>query len=140
MKKRIHYIMKKKLQLRMTFRFIMPTIIFSIFIAFELYITAWPVFKSFISENEMSLVGSQVLFRLLCFSPPIIFVLGAFILIFSNRIAGPLYRLEKTLDKFLQGEDVDVIRLRENDELKELASKINDVILYVKELKGQKDL
>ena len=140
MKKRIHYIMKKKLQLRMTFRFIMPTIIFSIFIAFELYITAWPVFKSFISENEMDLVGSQVLFRLLCFSPPIIFVLGAFILIFSNRIAGPLYRLEKTLDKFLQGEDVDVIRLRENDELKELASKINDVILYVKELKGQKDL
>jgi signal transduction histidine kinase len=140
MKKRIHYIMKKKLQLRMTFRFIMPTIIFSIFIAFELYITAWPVFKSFISENEMDLVGSQVLFRLLCFSPPIIFVLGAFILIFSNRIAGPLYRFEKTLDKFLQGEDVDVIRLRENDELKELASKINDVILYVKELKGQKDL
>lgn len=47
---------------------------------------------------------------------------------FSNRIAGPIYRLERELDKVISGERVSHIRLRKNDELKVLADKINKLI------------
>ena len=134
MKKRIHYMMKKKLQFRLTSRFIILTIIFASFIVFELYITVWPVVSPYIPEGEMALIRSQILFRLFCFSLPIIFVLAAFIIIFSNRIAGPIYRLERTLDKLLKKENVEPIRLREKDEFKELISKANNIILLVKKL------
>ncbi|MFH1868795.1 MAG: hypothetical protein ABH843_07475 [Candidatus Omnitrophota bacterium] len=46
----------------------------------------------------------------------------------SHRIAGPIYRLEKELDKLLAGEKVSQIRLRKNDELKPLADKINRLV------------
>ena len=134
MKKRIHYLAKKKLQLKLTYNFMILTIIFASFIVFELYITVWPVVSSYIPEGELSLIRSQILFRLLYFSLPIIFVLAAFIIIFSNRIAGPIYRLERTLDKLIKREDVEPIHLREKDEFKELISKINNIIILLKNL------
>jgi uncharacterized membrane protein YhdT len=114
-------------------------VIFASFILVELYLTVWPVASSYIPQSVSDIVKSKVLFRLLCFSPPIIFVLASFIIIFTNRIAGPLYRLEKTFDRLLQGEDVDILHLREKDELKPLISKINKIILHIKDLKRQKN-
>ena len=139
MKKRIHYLINKPMQYKLTLQFIILMVIFASFILVELYLTVWPVASSYIPQSVSDIIKSKVLFRLLCFSPPIIFVLASFIIIFTNRIAGPLYRLEKTFDRLLQGEDVDILHLREKDELKPFISKINDIILYIKELKVQKD-
>ena len=80
----------------------------------------------------MELVKHQIFFRFLFFVFPIIFVIVAFSIIFSHRIAGPIYRFEQTLDKLIQGEDVEYIRLRKNDELKGLAAKLNELIRIVK--------
>lgn len=44
----------------------------------------------------------------------------------THRIAGPLFRLEKTLDSMLKGKLDDTIFLRTNDEGKDLAKKINE--------------
>ncbi len=138
MKKRIHYLINKPIQYKLTLQFIIFMVVFALFIFFELYLTAWPVVASYIPQSVSDLIKSKIFFRLLCFSPPIIFVFAAYIIIFSNRITGPLYRLERTFDRLLQGEDVDILRLREKDELKPLISKINDIILHIKDLKGQK--
>jgi methyl-accepting chemotaxis protein len=46
-------------------------------------------------------------------------------MIFSHRIAGPLFRFEKTLDNMISGRLDDKIYLRGRDEGKELAAKIN---------------
>lgn len=46
-------------------------------------------------------------------------------MILSHRIAGPLYRFERTLDSMNEGNLGDSIHLREKDEGKELAAKIN---------------
>lgn len=51
-------------------------------------------------------------------------VLGAMLL--THRIAGPLFRFEKTLESMKQGDLTDTIYLRSKDEGKELAGKIND--------------
>ena len=134
-KTRKRYLIKKRLQLGLTFRFLFLTILFSFFIAFEVYITIWPVVSGAIPEDLMNIVRYQVFFRSLCFILPVIFVIAAFSIIFSHRIAGPIYRFEQTLDKLIQGEDVEVIKLRPGDELEELATKLNELIGMVKKSK-----
>lgn len=61
----------------------------------------------------------------------------------THRIAGPLFRLEKTLDSMLKGKLDDTIFLRTNDEGKDLAKKLNDfnanLSLSVKNLHANAD-
>jgi len=135
-KKRVHYLIKKRLQLGLTFRFLFLVILFSFFIGFEVYITIWPVVLGAIPKDLMNLVRYQIFFRLICFSFPVIFVIVAFSIVFTHRIAGPLYRLERTLDILIQGEDVEHISLRKGDELQGLATKINELIRIVKRSKA----
>jgi len=84
----------------------------------------------------MNFVKYQIFFRIVCFSFPLILVLTALTMIFSHRIAGPIYRFEQTLDKLIQGEDVEYVRLRKSDELKGFADKLNELIRIVKKLKS----
>ena len=138
MKKRVHYLINKRLQFGLTFRFLFLTIIFSIFIGFEVFITIWPVVSGLIPEDFMNLVRYQIFFRLICFIFPAIFVIVAFSIVFTHRIAGPLYRLERALDKLIQGENVEYIQLRKGDELHGLATKINELIRIAKRSKDPK--
>jgi hypothetical protein len=46
----------------------------------------------------------------------------------SHRVAGPLYRLEKDLDERIAGTKQGPIRLRQKDEFKALAEKLNKLI------------
>ena len=39
--------------------------------------------------------------------------------------------MERKLDRLVKGEDIGLIRLRKGDELKEIAEKINELILVV---------
>lgn len=48
--------------------------------------------------------------------------------IFIHRIVGPLYRLEKELEKVIEGKKVTKIRFRKNDSFRTLADKINVLI------------
>lgn len=47
-------------------------------------------------------------------------------ILFTHRIAGPLFRFEKALDNMKHGDFSDTIVLRERDEGKDLAKKINE--------------
>jgi methyl-accepting chemotaxis protein len=49
-----------------------------------------------------------------------------FALFITHRMAGPMYRLEQTLDQMKQGNLTDTIRLRKKDAGKEIAAKLND--------------
>ena len=125
---RHHYLIKKRMQLGLTFRFLFLTILFFLFIGFEAYITIWPVVSGLIPKDLMGLVKYQIFFRLLFFAFPVIFVIAASSIVFSHRIAGPIYRLEQTLDKLIKGEDTEYIQLRKGDELKGLAVRLNELI------------
>ena len=125
---RRHYLIKKRMQLGLTFRFLFLTILFSLFIGFEVYITIWPIVSGVIPKDLMGLVKYQIFFRLLLFAFPVIFVIVASSIVFSHRIAGPVYRFEQTLDKLIKGEDAEYIQLRKGDELKGLAGRLNELI------------
>jgi signal transduction histidine kinase len=135
MRARTNYFVKKKLQLSLTFRFLLLAVLFSFFVGFVVYVTIWPVTSQVISEDVISDVQLKVFMRALYFFLPLIFVISSLSIIFLHRIAGPLYRIERSLDQVIEGEDIEYIRLRKGDELQDLAKKINAVVLLIKKLK-----
>ena len=138
MKKRIQYLIKSRMQLGLALRFFIIVSMLFAFIGFEGYITIWPVVAEFVPDVSMDLMNRLILMRFLYFVFPILFVMAAVTVIFSHRIAGPVYRLERTLDELIQGEDVAGIQLRRGDELKGLAARINKLILLIGELRKTK--
>jgi sensor histidine kinase YesM len=130
-----NYLIKKDIQLGLTYRFLFILIIFSLFIGFQAYIIIWPVVSGYISKELIGLVRHQVFIRLLFLGLPFIVVIVGFTIVFTHRIAGPIYRIELTIDRLKQGEDVPLIKLRPGDELRELAEKTNDIILLIKNSK-----
>ena len=123
------------MQLGVTIRFMMVTILFALFIGFEVYISIWPVVSEFVPKEVMHLVRRQVLVRTALFLVPIILVIASFTVLISHRVAGPLFRIQRTIDEVVRGGDVEYIRLRKKDELKGLAAKVNDLIAVVKKLR-----
>jgi len=53
-------------------------------------------------------------------------------LFYSHRIAGPIYRFQKSLDMLIDGETNFMIVLRKKDEFKYLADKMNTLIDYLR--------
>lgn len=67
--------------------------------------------------------------------PPLMVALGLACLLsigagifYSHRLAGPIYRIRKTLREAQAGRRVEPIILRKNDEFKELAEDVNSIL------------
>ncbi len=88
----------------------------------DLQIGATPLMllKQMITANWISIVVSSA-----------IVVVGATFI--THRLAGPMFRLERAVDNMIGGQLDDVIYLREKDEGKELAAKLNQ---FNQELSG----
>ena len=54
-------------------------------------------------------------------------LVGSLALIFSHRIAGPLFRIGKCIDQFTEGEDSGPVLLRKRDQYKNLASSVENL-------------
>lgn len=138
-KRRKNVLPKKGLQLRVTRNFLLLMVLFSLFVGFEVFVSIWQVVSDTIPDNSVALVRKQILFRMIVFAIPVACVIVACSIVLTQHIAGPLYRLEKKLQKLAKGEDVDYIRIRKNDELKGLTSTINDLIRSLKSKKTSQD-
>jgi len=129
--RRRQYIIKKGLQ----FRYI--GLVFGLALLASM-VTGWTVFATgwhFLGEKLASVypqgrlvyvlrVTNLALIRNLLLISPLIFILG---LLFSHRIAGPVYRIGKTLEEISKGNLSLRVRLRKGDELVDLADMINNL-------------
>ncbi|NQT07115.1 MAG: HAMP domain-containing protein [Candidatus Omnitrophica bacterium] len=80
-------------------------------------------------------INMIIIYRLL-FVLPIIGFIG---IMLSHRIAGPVYRIEKTLEEIGKGNFDIRITLRKHDELKGIANAINDMVAKLKEMMEKKN-
>ena len=133
---RRRFLVKREIQMGLAWRFLLLIVLFSMFVGFDVYISIWHVVSHVIPEDVKSLVTNRILYRMVIFAIPVVFVIIACSIIFTHRIVGPLSRLEGVLQRLAKGEDVDYIHVRKNDELKVLTSAVNDLI---KSHKNQKD-
>lgn len=60
--------------------------------------------------------------------PVTLFIIWVMAVEMSHRIAGPLFRLDRELDKRISGEDRGIIVVRRKDELQPLVDKINQLL------------
>jgi nitrogen fixation/metabolism regulation signal transduction histidine kinase len=54
-------------------------------------------------------------------------------LLYSHRIAGPLFRIRRCINSLSEGKDIEPIRLRKNDEFKELAQSLDKLRTSLKD-------
>jgi hypothetical protein len=94
---------------------------------------AWQLGIPEIIAYNLVPVARKVNMIILVSLPVALFIIWFAALELSHRIAGPVYRLEKELDKRLEDKETGPIQLREKDELKILADKINKLIQKTKQ-------
>jgi methyl-accepting chemotaxis protein len=126
---RRRYLIKKGLQFRYIGIVFALVILASIVTGYTVFATGWTLLgeklASVYPQSRLIYVFKAVnmaLIRNLLAVSPFIFILA---LLFSHRIAGPLYRLEKILDEIARGNLALQIKLRRGDELQDLAEIIN---------------
>ncbi|KPA14315.1 methyl-accepting chemotaxis transmembrane protein [Candidatus Magnetomorum sp. HK-1] len=129
-----NFLINERMQLTLTFQFLILSVLFTIFIGMLMFFVIWPVVKVYIPPALVSVMIQQLVSKLYSTSFILLLVIAGFSIIFTHRIAGPVYHLERTLDRLLDDDDdVNLIHLRDGDELQGLASKINQVILFMKQ-------
>jgi len=128
-----NYLINERMQLTLTFRFLILSLLFTIIIGMLMFFVIWPVVRIYIPPALVSVMLQQLISKLYSTSFILLIIIAGFSIVFTHRIAGPVYNLEKTLDKLNQGEDVNLIKLRDGDELQDLATKINEVIMHIKQ-------
>ncbi len=129
--RRRKYIIEKGLQFRYIGLVFALALIASIVTGWTVFATGWHFLgeklASVYPQGRLAYVlkaTNLALVRNLLLISPLIFVLG---LLFSHRIAGPVYRIGKTLRDISKGNLGLRIRLREGDELVDLADTINNL-------------
>ena len=129
MKRKIrNYLINRRLQLRLTTKFLVLIFFFCTIIGLLVYHTIWPVVSGFVPLALITHLKQQIFFRLFCFSMPLVLVISACCIVFTHKIAGPVFNMEQKLEKLIKGEDAQMIILRQGDELQDLAEKINKII------------
>lgn len=130
--RRTNYFVEKKLQLKIAGLILIFTVLMAAITALIIYFSMWDTLGAKLASvypqgrlMEIFKRANIVLLERMLIIVPIIFIVSIFI---SHRIAGPIYKIKKTLDEASEGKTGLRIYLRKTDELKEVADSINKVL------------
>ncbi len=125
------FLIKRGLQFRYIGVIFAIALLASIVSGYTVFITGWTLLGEKLANVypqgrliQVFRVANLALVKNLLFVSPLIFVLG---LLFSHKIAGPLYRIEKSIYDISKGNLSLRVRLREGDDLRGLADIINNM-------------
>ena len=125
------FLIKKGLQFRYIGVIFALVLLASIVSGYTVFITGWSLLGEKLANVypqgrliQVFRMANVALVRNLLLVSPLIFVLS---LLFSHKIAGPLYRIEKSVHDISKGNLALKIKLREGDELWTLADIINNM-------------
>ncbi len=125
------YFVKRGLQFRYIGVVFGIALLASIVAGYTVFITGWTLLGEKLASVypqgrliQVFRTANVALARNLLFVSPLIFILG---LLFSHKIAGPLYRIEKSVYEISKGNLSLKIKLRKGDELLSLAGTINNM-------------
>ncbi len=141
--KRRHYLINRSIQFTYAGIAIYLLLIGIILVgSFTYYITLNTILNQLQLENQLidaykivSSINSIILKRIGILFFALILLVFILEILFLHRIAGPLYRIEKTLNDIADGKKVEFIKLRKKDFLKPLANSVNKVIEKINSFK-----
>ena len=131
-RKRTRLFIARKLQIRYISLILLFMFATAIVTGYMVYITTWVMFGEKLAAvypqglllDIVKQVNMVLLMRLL-FLSPLVILIG---LILSNRIAGPIYRIKRFLRQVSSGDYGEQLKLREKDELQDIAAAINHLV------------
>ena len=132
MRRRTRLFVARKFQIRyvgLILIFMFSTVILT---GYMVYVTTWVMFGEKLAAvypqglllDIVRKVNTVLLLRLIFLTPLVILIA----LVLSNRIAGPIYRIQRFLRKVSRGNYEGRLRLREKDELQDLAEALNSLV------------
>ncbi|MFA6078797.1 MAG: methyl-accepting chemotaxis protein [Candidatus Omnitrophota bacterium] len=124
--KRRHYLVDKNMQFRYMAFVAVPLVLLMSGLYYLIY---YSVFTQMLIPEAVATTllpaMKKVNIVVAVFVPIAMFLLLRAALVYSNRIIGPIPRLERELDKVLAGDYSARIKTRDNDELKHFVDKVN---------------
>lgn len=133
MKKRVNYLINTKYQIRFATKFAIITTLLSGFVGFQLYAIVWPVLSRFVPEETVVFITHQIFSRAIIFLALALLMIVAFSIVVSHRVAGPIFAMHRVMKRILNGEAIEFVTLRKNDEFQSFAKDLNRLIAIVKE-------
>ncbi|MFC1623890.1 HAMP domain-containing protein [Candidatus Omnitrophota bacterium] len=129
---RRRYIIKRGLQFRYIGIIFIVALLAAVVTGYTVFATTWTLLGEKLAnvypQGRLVYVfraTNMVLVRNLLFISPFVFIIA---LLFSHKIAGPVYRIERSLDEIAKGNLAMRIKLRKGDELWDLANNINAMV------------
>ena len=126
------YVINKDLQLRLMFKFLLSLLLISFVIVWNFYYATWTMLANDLRGLGLSVLKSSISIRMVILSCCLILVFTTFSIFLSHRIAGPIYKIKTVIDKMAKGDLPPSVVLRKNDEFKELAESVNNLLDYLK--------
>jgi methyl-accepting chemotaxis protein len=143
MNRRRNYFIKKKFQLKFVYSFlVLLTLEASLIIGLFSYISRNTITAGYSNsiltiEHTAKFFFTQFLFIVFIVGIGITLAAMVIFILLSHRIAGPLYRFEKTLNEISAGNLAKRINLRKNDQLNELQEALNSLLVSFDERLGR---
>lgn len=142
-RRRTKLFIAKAFQIRYIGLILLFMLVTALLTGYTVYYTAWVMFGEKLAAVypkglllEIVQKVNTVLFLRLFFLTPLVILIG---LVLSNRIAGPIYRIHKHLDALCSGDYSQRLKLREKDELQDIAASANDLTAKLEEQKKKRE-
>ncbi len=137
------YLVNRKIQMQFTWLLLIETAIPTIMLGALFYIVN-KRYLSFIQrilgESVISDPYIQSILNFSILSIGVFLIAWILLLLFlgirvTHHIAGPLYKLEQSMDKLLKGEKIERLRFRKTDVIDEIADKFNAIAEKLSQVK-----
>ncbi len=132
LRRRTRLFILRRFQIRYITLILMFMFATAIMTGFTVYYTTWVMFGEKLAAvypqglllDIVQKVNTVLVLRLLFVTPLVILIA----LVLSHRIAGPIYRIQRFVKKLNAGEYADKLKLREKDELQDIAASLNGLV------------
>ncbi len=139
--KRRRYLVEGKFQLKFAGMILLFMFAVALFSSLTIYYNTWMLLGEKLAnvypQGRLAGILKQanfVLFMRLLLIAPLVCVLA---IVLSHRIAGPIFRIKKTLDEAVKGDYSKRLYLRKTDELKDVAESINNLMELLEKKKNK---
>ncbi len=141
--RRRNYLVNKKLQLEFSWLLMLQTAVpivilgGSLYIVNKLYLLALQRIVGITAITDADVQGIlnfsiMAMIVLLITVSMLLLLIG---IMFSHHIAGPLYKIEDSLDRILRGEKIEPLKFRKSDAVNGLSEKFNALIRKINQIK-----
>jgi hypothetical protein len=120
-----NYLLNKRLQLRITLKFVLLASLLSILSGIAVFLMMWPVIVDVLPPDLIDYLLKIAFIGLPLGVFAIALLITAISIKMTHRLAGPIYRVERALARWLEGAPIEPLKIRRKDEFHELIDLIN---------------